>query len=101
MVKESYSGSIRYVNCRIIRTLYNKTLENAFCKHPIRVPVIGSKESVTSITKEDLYTCYQAFYHPKNMFLVITGNVDPKETIKIIKENQKRHQLRLSHQLLY
>ncbi len=71
------------------RVGYNKTLENAFCKHPIRVPVIGSKESVTSITKEDLYTCYQAFYHPKNMFLVITGNVDPKETIKIIKENQK------------
>lgn len=73
----------------IERVGYNKTLENSFVKDPIRVKVIGSIESVNSITKEDLYKCYNAFYNPSNMFLVITGNVDPKETIKIIKENQK------------
>ncbi|MBD9085745.1 insulinase family protein [bacterium] len=72
------------------RVGYNATLENAFVKHPIRIPVIGSEKSVKSITKEDLYQCYKAFYHPKNMFLVITGNINPKETLKIIKENQNK-----------
>lgn len=71
------------------RVGYNKTLYNAFVKHPIRIPVIGDKKSVESITKEDLYTCYNAFYHPKNMFLVITGNVNPKEVMAIIRENQQ------------
>jgi len=70
------------------RVGYNTTLKNSFLKHPIRVPVIGSEETVNSITKEDLYECYNAFYHPSNMFLVITGNVDPKEAFKIIRENQ-------------
>lgn len=73
---------------------YNTTLYNSFVKNPIRIPVIGSEESVNSITKEDLYECYRAFYHPNNMFLVITGNVKPKEVIKIIKENQKDKQFK-------
>ena len=40
-------------------------------------------------TKVDLYNCYNTFYHPSNMFLVITGNIDPKETINLIKINQE------------
>lgn len=80
------------------RVGYNATLANAFIKHPIRVPVIGSVKSVKSITKEDLYTCYKAFYHPQNMFLVITGNVNLKETIKIIKENQKEKEFSKNYQ---
>ena len=39
------------------------------------------------ITKEDLYCCYNTFYNPSNMFFVVTGNVDPLETVEIIKNN--------------
>lgn len=67
---------------------YNATMANAFIKHPIRIPVIGSIESVNSITKEELYSCYHTFYHPSNMFLVITGNIDPEKTMDIIHKNQ-------------
>ena len=38
--------------------------------------------------KEDLYKCYNTFYHPANMFVTITGNVDPGNVIEIIKNNQ-------------
>ena len=41
------------------------------------------------ITKEDLETCYHTFYHPSNMFIVITGNFDSEEIMNVIKENQK------------
>ena len=63
-----------------------KLIENAFSKNPIRIPVIGTEESIKSITKEDLYTCYNTFYHPSNMILVITGNFNPEEALNYIKE---------------
>lgn len=69
---------------------YERSLFNTFKEHPIRYPVGGSVESVNSITKEDLYTCYETFYHPSNMFLVVTGNVNPEETIDIIRKNQEK-----------
>ena len=64
--------------------LYEKSLENTIAKHPIRI------ESINKITKEDLYTCYDTFYHPSNMFLVITGNVKPESIIEVIKKNQNK-----------
>ena len=70
--------------------LYEKALYNSFIKHPIKIPVIGDIKNVKKITKEDLYECYNTFYNPGNMFVVITGNVDPHEAIEIIKENQKQ-----------
>lgn len=72
--------------------LYEKAIYNSFIKHPIKMPVIGDIENVKSITKEDLYECYNTFYNPGNMFVVITGNVDPKETIELIKQNQAKKQ---------
>ena len=73
----------------------NTTLHNAFVNDPIRVKVIGSEESVNSITKEDLYSCYKAFYHPSNMFLVVTGNINPDDVFKIVKDNQKKKEFNL------
>ena len=70
--------------------MYEGSLNNLIKDHPIKYPIVGTKESIYTITKEDLYKCYNTFYHPSNMFVVITGNVDPDETIKIIKENQDK-----------
>ena len=69
--------------------LYETVLKNSFIKHPIRIPVGGTVESIKEITKEDLYTCYNTFYHPSNMFLVVVGNVDVKNTIKIVNDFYK------------
>ena len=69
-----------------------KIIYNSFNTHPIKIPVGGTVESIYKITKEDLYKCYNTFYHPSNMFVVVTGNVNPEEIINIIKENQnKKH----------
>ncbi len=69
--------------------IYDGVIYNSFCVNPIKYPIAGTIDDVYSITKEDLYVCYNTFYHPSNMFLVITGNVDPKETINLIKINQE------------
>ena len=68
--------------------IYDGIINNTFVEHPIKYPIAGTVEDIYKITKEDLYNCYNTFYHPSNMFLVITGNVEPKEALNVIKINQ-------------
>ena len=65
--------------------------ENILVNHPSRIDIGGTIQSVNSITKEDLYKCYNAFYQPNNMFIVVTGNVNPKHVIDVIKSNYKNN----------
>ena len=73
--------------------LYEGITYNAFHNHPIKYPVIGTIESINKITKDDLYTCYDTFYHPSNMFLVITGNISPEKTIDMIKNHESKRNM--------
>ncbi len=72
------------------RVMYEEKISNSFINNNIKIPVIGYIDSINSITKEELMKCYKAFYNPSNMFLVITGNVDPIKTIELIKQNQSK-----------
>lgn len=68
------------------QSAYYTTLLNTFSELPYRYPVAGYTDSIKDITPEILYDCYNTFYHPSNMVLTITGNVDADETIKFIKD---------------
>ena len=75
------------------RKLMQTLSYNAFINDPLKHPVIGTRESIKRITKEELYTCYNMFYHPSNMYLVITGNVDVKKTYEIIKKHEEKRKV--------
>ena len=51
--------------------------------HPIRVPILGSRESLREITPELLYVCHRAFYTPANMILCVVGDVDAEEVVAL------------------
>lgn len=74
--------------------LYEAILDASFINNNTKYPIIGTEDSVNSITKEDLYDCYKTFYHPSNMVLVVTGNVNPEETIEIIVSNQSKKEFK-------
>jgi predicted Zn-dependent peptidase len=52
--------------------------------------VTGEVEDVSGTTLEEIKNVYETFYHPENMFLIITGNFDVKKALDIVKENQKK-----------
>ncbi|MFC5532520.1 EF-P 5-aminopentanol modification-associated protein YfmH [Cohnella yongneupensis] len=62
--------------------------EAMYAKHPVHIDIAGTADSVRSITKEMLYDCYYAFYHPSNMTLFVVGGVDPEETMAQVKRDQ-------------
>ena len=81
---------INMVNDNVTRFIFQKAKENTLYTNPNRYSVIGTKQSIDKITKEDLYKCYNTFYHPSNMFLVIYGDVDVKDTIDLVRKNQAK-----------
>ena len=71
--------------------VYDRSLVNTFHNLDFKNTVLGSLEDINSITKEDLYNCYNTFYHPSNMILTISGDVNPDEVIKFIKDFYKKY----------
>ena len=67
-------------------------LQNLFYKNPIREDIVGTVDSIKSITKEILYTCHETFYHPSNMMFVVVGNVNPEEIMDLVRNNQGKKQ---------
>ncbi|MBE6766214.1 MAG: insulinase family protein [Ruminococcaceae bacterium] len=61
-------------------------LEAMYEQHPVRIDIAGTVESISHITAELLYDCYNAFYNPANMFVCIAGNVDAEKTIARIEK---------------
>ncbi|MFZ0370668.1 MAG: pitrilysin family protein [Halobacillus sp.] len=64
------------------------TIQSLYHHHPVKVDIAGTVDSIQNITKDDLYTCYETFYHPSNMVLFVAGNIEPEAMMKQIRENQ-------------
>ncbi|MDD4295558.1 MAG: pitrilysin family protein [Ruminiclostridium sp.] len=67
------------------RVFFN-LLEALFVQHPVKIDIAGTVESISKITKDTLYTCYNTFYHPSNMVILVVGDVEPETVIKIVEE---------------
>lgn len=81
---------INMCNDRPSDLLYDKIRMNTIKVNPFRESIIGTAKEVNSITKELLEKCYNRFYNPGNMFLVVTGNFDKDEMLGVIKKNQSK-----------
>lgn len=61
-------------------------LEGMYEKHSVRRNICGSVESISKISADTLYKCYNAFYNLGNMALVICGDVDTEKVLAIADE---------------
>jgi predicted Zn-dependent peptidase len=67
---------------------YRHLLEGLFHKHPVRIDIAGTVESITAIDRAALLDCYKTFYHPSNMLLCVVGDFEPERLLEIIRANQ-------------
>lgn len=54
--------------------------------HPIRVPILGTRESIREITPQVLETSHRAFYVPENLLLCVVGDVEPEAVAATARE---------------
>ena len=66
--------------------LYINTMQNMYHKNTVRIDTAGTVETISHITKENLYSCYNTFYNPSNSIMCISGDFEPNELIEEIKK---------------
>lgn len=60
--------------------LFREELRAAlFRNHPYGIPIIGWKDEIEGLDREDALSFYQRFYAPNNAILVVAGDVVPAE----------------------
>ena len=47
--------------------------------HPIREPILGTRQTIAQITPQVLYDCHRAGYRPENMILCVIADADPEK----------------------
>ncbi len=58
----------------------------AFHQHPYQHEVIGEKEDLQKITRDDLFKHYRQYYHPSNAVLAIAGDFNSDDLINKINQ---------------
>ena len=67
------------------RRLTEALFAASYQRHPYRRAVIGSEETVKSLTREQILSFFHTWYVPNNMALVVTGDFDPAEVLPRIR----------------
>ena len=66
--------------------VFEMLMEAMYSHHPIRVPILGTRETIGRITPQVLHDCHSAFYTPDNMILCVVGDVDMEQVCRIVSE---------------
>ena len=73
--------------------VFENLVQAMYARHPIRVPILGTGETIRQITPEVLYRCHRAFYAPGNMLLCVVGDVEPEAVARIAEQQLGREAL--------
>ena len=73
--------------------VFENLMKAMYGSHPIRVPILGDRESIAQITPQILEECHRAFYDPSNMILCVVGDVEAETICQIAEEmlGRERH----------
>ena len=66
--------------------VYLNALEAMYHEHPVKLDITGTIETISHIDKEILYKCYNTFYNPSNMAMVVCGDFEPEKLLEEIKK---------------
>ena len=66
--------------------LYMNALDCLYYDNVIKIDIAGTVESISKIDKDVLYKCYNTFYNPSNMVMVVCGDFEPEKMLEEIKK---------------
>lgn len=67
--------------------VYENLINMLYKTHPYKRKVIGTKEIISTIHREEILDYYNKFYNPSNMVTVIIGDVDPQVALEKVKQD--------------
>lgn len=81
--------------------LYMNAMKCMYKDNPINIDVAGTKETISEIDKEKLYTIYNAFYRPDNQILVLCGDFEVDNILAEVKKRLKQNPNKQEVQRIY
>ena len=69
--------------------VYLNAMQAMYHNNPIKIDIVGTIDSISKIDKEILYKCYNTFYNPSNMVMVVCGDFEPEKLLEEIKKRLK------------
>ena len=67
-------------------TIGDVFLSAMFGDHPVGRPVIGSVDSVSAMTRDQLHSFHVRRYVPERMVVAVAGNVDHRHVVGLVRE---------------
>lgn len=74
------------------QVLFN-LLKCLYHKHPVKIDIAGTVDSIAEITADMLYDCYNNFYNLGNMVLAVVGNTTVEEVLEVADANLEKKEL--------
>lgn len=66
--------------------LQEQMMAALYTAHPYHTPIIGWQDEIKGLSRADALAFYQQYYAPNNSILVVTGDVEPAEVMKLAQE---------------
>ena len=76
-------------------------LEGMYEHHSIKRNICGSVESISKITHQTLYDCYNTFYNLNNMVLAVAGNTCIEEVLEVADKVLKPVEGKMAQRKIY
>jgi len=81
MEKKVILEEIAMSDDQIDHRIHDLIHEKAYGVHPLSWPVLGTKETIGKLSRDQLHDYFQSRYHPANMMLIVAGAVEPQAVI--------------------
>lgn len=81
--------------------LYENMINAFYVNHPYKRKVIGKKEIIENISRDEIMNFYTTWYNPSNMITVVVGDVDTQNALALIKQNFNRKETQKCRQPVY
>ncbi len=73
---------------------YFNLLGAFYSRNPVRIDIAGTVESIRQINREMLMKCYDTFYHPSNMVIMVVGDVDYQKVFEQVEQSIRHKESR-------
>ena len=81
--------------------VYLNAMKCLYKENPVKLDIAGTVKSIRGINKEMLYSCYNTFYNPSNMLMVVSGDFVPEQLIEEIKKRLIKKETTLEVKRIY
>ena len=66
---------------------FNQLRQAMYPNHPYGVSVLGTQETVSSLTQTDLLEYHRCFFRPDHVIISLSGRIAYEEAIAQVREN--------------